>query len=139
MDKAKVVKKLNQALERELGEVVRYMHQSFWVKGRNAKKLRAFFREQSAESMEHATRLGEYIVGLGGQPVVKILEIYQPRQLSDRAMLEECVEHEQAALDGYLKILPLVAGNAKLTQAIRSLAREEGEHMAEIARMARKF
>ena len=40
MDKVKVVKKLNQALERELGEVVRYMHQSFWVKGKNAKKLR---------------------------------------------------------------------------------------------------
>ena len=139
MDKLKVVKKLNQALERELGEVVRYMHQSFWVKGKNAKKLRAFFREQSAESMDHATRLGEHIVGLGGQPVVKILEIYQPRKLSDRALLEECVEHEQAALDGYLRILPLVKGNVKLSKLIKGLAREEGEHMADIAKMARKF
>ena len=139
MDKPKVVRKLNQALERELGEVVRYMHQSFWVKGKNAKKLRAFFREQSAKSMDHATRLGEHIVGLGGQPVVKILEIYQPRKLSDRALLEECVEHEQAALDGYLRILPLVQGNAKLSKLVKGLAREEGEHMADIAKMARKF
>jgi bacterioferritin (cytochrome b1) len=139
MDKAKVVKKLNQALERELGEVVRYMHQSFWVKGKNAKKLRAFFREQSAESMDHATRLGEHIVGLGGQPVVKILEIYQPRALSDRALLEECVGHEQAALDGYLRLLPLVQGDAKLTKLIKGLAKEEGEHMAGIAKMAREF
>jgi bacterioferritin (cytochrome b1) len=98
MDKAKVVRKLNESLERELNEVVRYMHQSFWVKGKNAKKLRAFFREQSSESMGHATRLGEHIVALGGQPVVKILEIYQPRKMSDREMLLECVEHEQAAL-----------------------------------------
>jgi bacterioferritin (cytochrome b1) len=139
MDKLKVVKKLNQALERELGEVVRYMHQSFWVKGKNAKKLRTFFREQSAESMDHATRLGEHIVGLGGQPVVKILEIYQPRTLSDRALLEECVEHEQAALDGYLRLLPLVQGDLKLTKLIKGLAREEGEHMAGIAKMAQKF
>jgi bacterioferritin (cytochrome b1) len=139
MDKTKIVKKLNQALERELGEVVRYMHQSFWVKGKNAKKLRAFFREQSAESMDHATRLGEHIVGLGGQPVVKILEIYQPRALSDRQLLEECVEHEQAALDGYLNILPLVQGDAKLVRLIKGLAKEEGEHMAGIAKMAKKF
>ena len=67
MDKVKVIKRLNQGLERELNEVVRYMHQSFWVKGKNAKKLRAFFREQSSESMDHATRLGEQIVALGGK------------------------------------------------------------------------
>lgn len=138
MDKKRVVKKLNESLERELNEVVRYMHQSFWVKGKNAKKLRAFFREQSSESMGHATRLGEHIVALGGQPVVKILEIYQPRKMSDREMLLECVQHEQAALDGYLKIVPLVKGNAKLTALVKGLAKEEGEHIGDIVKMARK-
>ena len=51
MSKEKIIKKLNEALERELAEVVKYMHQSFWVKGPQRKKMVAFFREQSQESM----------------------------------------------------------------------------------------
>lgn len=139
MDKKKVIRRLNGALERELTEVVRYMHQSFWVKGRNAKKLRAFFREQSQESMGHATRLGEQIVALGGKPVVKILEIYEPKPMSDSAMLMECVEHEQAALEGYLRMLPLVQGHAGLKRLVSGLAKEEGEHMGEIRLMAKRM
>jgi bacterioferritin (cytochrome b1) len=138
MDKQKVIKRLNAALERELGEVVRYMHQSFWIKGRNAKRLKAFFREQSAESMDHATRLGAAVVELGGKPVVRILEIYEPKRQSERAMLLECVEHEQAACDGYLRLLPLVDGNPKLRRLVAGLAREEGEHIGQIRKWADK-
>lgn len=138
MDKKKVIKRLNAALERELIEVVRYMHQSFWLKGRNAKKLRAFFREQSEESMGHATKLGQAVVELGGKPVVRILEIYEPKPMSERAMLLECVEHEQAACDGYLKMLPLLQDNPKLKSLVAGLAREEGEHIAGIRRLAEK-
>src|SRR5258705_5208574 len=82
MDKQKVIKKLNEALERELAEVVKYLHQSFWVQGASRKKMVGFFREQSLESMDHAVRLGETIVALGGVPVVKILEIYEPQSHS---------------------------------------------------------
>jgi bacterioferritin (cytochrome b1) len=139
MDKAKVVKRLNAALERELNEVVRYMHQSFWVKGPRARRLRSFFREQSAESMGHATRLGEEIVALGGRPVVKILEIYEPKALSDAALLEECVGHEEAACEGYVKLLPLVQDHPRLKRLVASLAREEGQHIEAIRTMARRF
>ena len=139
MDKAKVIRRLNEALERELTEVVRYMHQSFWVSGRNAKAMRAFFREQSSESMGHATRLGEHIVALGGKPVVRILEIYEPKAMSNRAMLEECIQHEQEACDGYTRLLPLVKGDAKLTRLVGSLAKEEGEHIAGIRKMAKRL
>src|SRR6266576_3287316 len=98
MNREKVVKKLNQALERELTEVVKYMHQSFWVKGPGRKKMVKFFRGQSLESMDHAARLGEKIVELGGVPVVKILEIYEPKPHSPREQLLECVAHERAAM-----------------------------------------
>lgn len=139
MDTVKVIKRLNLGLERELGEVVRYMHQSFWVKGKNAKRLRAFFREQSTESMDHATRLGEQIVALGGKPVVKILEIYEPRSLSDKALLLECLRHEQEACDLYTKLLPLVQDDPGLKKVIAGLVREESGHMAGIRRLAAKL
>jgi bacterioferritin (cytochrome b1) len=138
MDKQKVIKKLNAALEREFTEVVRYMHQSFSIKGKDAAKLKAFFREQSAESMEHATKLGQAVVKLGGKPVVRILEIYEPSAKSARAMLLECVQHEQDACDGYLKMLPLVDGDPELRRLVAGLAREEGEHIAGIRKLAAK-
>jgi bacterioferritin len=140
MDREKVVKKLNQALERELAEVVKYMHQSFWVQpGPRRKKMVAFCREQSMESMGHATRLGEKIVAMGGVPVVKILEIYTPKAQSVKEMLLECAEDERKAKEGYEAMLPLVAGDKELTKLIKGLAREEAGHMAEIATMARKI
>ena len=138
MDKLKAIKKLNQALERELAEVVKYMHQSFWVQGPKRKKMVAFFREQSQESMGHAIRLGEKIVDMGGVPVVKILEIYEPKPQSMRAMLLECVEDERKAKEGYEKMLPLVEGDKELYKMVKGLAKEEAEHMAEIAAMAKK-
>jgi len=139
MDKVKVIKKMNAALERELHEVVRYMHQSFWVKGPRAPRLRAFFREQSRESMGHATLLGEQIVALGGRPVVRILEIYEPTGHSDVQLLEECVLHEEAACEGYKKMIPLVEGHPRLKKVIAGLAREEGQHIEAIRRMVKRF
>lgn len=138
MDKQKVIKKMNAALEREMTEVVKYMHQSFWVQGPKRKKMVDFFREQSSESMGHATRLGEQIVALGGVPVIKILEIYQPQELSMRQVLEDCVADERAAMEGYQKMLPLVEGDKALTKFVKALADEEAGHIAEIEQMARE-
>lgn len=138
MTKDKIVKKLNEALERELAEVVKYMHQSFWVKGPKRKKMVAFFREQSQESMGHAIQLGEKIVDMGGVPVVKILEIYQPKAQTMKEMLYECVEDERKAMEGYQKLIPLVEGDKELSKMIKGLAKEEAGHMAEIETMAKK-
>ncbi len=138
MDKTKVIKKMNAALEREMTEVVKYMHQSFWVQGPRRKKMVSFFREQSSESMGHATRLGEQIVALGGVPVIKILEIYQPKELSMRQILEDCVADERAAMESYQNMLPLVAGDKALTKFVKDLADEEAGHIAEIEKMARE-
>lgn len=138
MDKTKVIKKLNEALERELTEVVKYMHQSFWVRGKQRKKMVDFFREQSRESMDHAIRLGEKIVDMGGTPIVKILEIYEPKDHSIKEVLQECIRDERAAMEGYQKMLPLVAGDKALEKLIGGLAVEEGGHIAEIEKLAKK-
>jgi bacterioferritin len=138
MNNEKIIKKLNQALERELAEVVKYMHQSFWVQGPKRKKMVGFFREQSQESMGHAILLGEKIVDMGGTPVVKILEIYEPKPHNIKEILLECVEDERKAMEGYQQMLPLVETDKELHKMIKGLAKEEAEHMAEIEAMAKK-
>jgi bacterioferritin (cytochrome b1) len=138
MDTQKVVKKLNEALERELGEVVKYLHQSFWVQGVQRKRMVGFFREQSRESMDHAIRIGEQIVALGGTPVVKILEIYEPKPHSLKKILQDCVKGELAAMNGYKKMLPLVEDHPGLHRLLSQLATEEGQHVEEIKKMAKE-
>ncbi len=138
MDKQKVIKKLNEALERELNEVVRYLHQSFWVAGPGKAGLKKLCREQSRESMDHATRLGEKIVALGGDPVVKILEIYEPKRLGPEGMLKNDLKHEREALEGYREMLPLVEDDPDLKRMITQLVREEGEHVGEIERTLKR-
>jgi bacterioferritin len=138
IDREKVIRKLNEALERELAEVVKYLHQSFWVSGPLKKKMTAFFREQSRESADHAVRLGERIVAMGGTPVVKILEIYEPKPHTLKELLLECVEDERRAMLGYQKMLPLMKGDPSLHKMIAQLVKEEGGHMKEIEKMARK-
>jgi bacterioferritin len=138
MDKAKIIKKLNEALERELNEVVRYLHQSFLVFGPDRKPIVELFRENSRESMEHATQLGEKIVALGGDPVVKILEIYEPKRLSTAEMLANDLKQETEALEGYKAMLPLVEGDVALTSMISRLIEEETEHVEEMGKMVRE-
>ena len=74
-----------------------------------------------------------------GKPVVRILEIYEPRSLSDKALLLECLQHEQEACDLYVNLLPLVQDHPGLKKVIAGLAREESGHMAGIRRLAGKL
>ena len=74
MANAKVIAGLNQALEREMGNVIRYLHHSFLVRGVNRGPLVEFFRNQAQESFQHATAIGEKIVALGGHPCRKLAE-----------------------------------------------------------------
>lgn len=137
MDKVKVIKKLNEALERELNEVVRYLHQSFLVFGPNRKPIVEHFRENSRESMEHAIRLGEKIVSLGGDPIVKLLEIYEPKRLTTEQMLANDLKHETEALNGYKALLPLVQDDLALSGMVSRLIEEETEHVEEMGKMVK--
>ena len=137
MDKVKVIKRLNQALEHEMSSVARYLHQSFIVFGPHRKMIIELLREQAHDSMNHATKLGEKIVALGGDPVVKILEIYQPKGQSIAQMLREDLKSEREAMEGYAKMLPLVAQDVALSSMLTRLVEEETQHLEEIEKMVR--
>ena len=137
MDKKKVVARLNQALTHEMSSVARYLHQSFLVFGPHRKMIIALLREQSQDSMGHATLLGEKIVSLGGEPVVKILEIYEDKGQSIAEMLAADLRSEREAMEGYAKILPLVADDVALTSMLTRMVEEETQHLEEIEKMVR--
>jgi len=132
MDKQKVLQALNLDLEHEMTSIVRYLHHSFIVTGPIRAPLVSMFRKMAADSMQHATRLGEKIVALGGHPSVKIQEVYEPGEQTIEEMLRENLEAEREHLALYEKQLELVADNTPLRLMLEQVVVEESVHIDEL-------
>ena len=129
MDKKKVLEALNLDLENEMSAIVRYLHHSFIVTGPNRGPLVSMFRAQATDSMQHAIKLGEKIVALGGHPSVKIQEVYEPGEQTIEDMLEEDLEMEKHHLAEYEKQLGLVHDNTALKLMLEQILVEETAHV----------
>lgn len=99
--KEKLIKALNQDLEKEMAGIVRYLHHSFIVFGPNRGPLVQMFRTQASESTTHAIQLGEKITALGGHPTVKVDQVFEPGYQSVEDMIEEDLKAEKAQLQLY--------------------------------------
>ena len=133
--KAEVYRRMNDALEREMTMVSRYLHQSFLVAGPGSDEVVKNFRENVEESTLHATLLGECLVAEGGEPVVKILEIFKPEGQTVPEMMKENLEHEKIARDRYKELLPLCKPWPRIDKLIARLVKEESEHAAEMEKL----
>ena len=107
MEKAdeKLIKALNQDLEKEMAGIVRYLHHSFIVFGPNRGPLVQMFRTQATESMTHAIQLGEKITALGGHPTVKVDQVFEPGHQTVEDMLAEDLKAEKQQLGLYTEQL----------------------------------
>lgn len=97
----KLIKALNQDLEKEMAGIVRYLHHSFIIFGPNRGPLVQMFRTQATESTTHAIQLGEKITALGGHPTVRVEQVFEPGHQTVEDMLEEDLKAEKAQLKMY--------------------------------------
>jgi len=139
MDRDKVIATLNSILELELAGVVRSMHYSLMVFGRNRIPIVAWFRDEATESLQHAAQAGEYITSFGGHPSLAIGDLLETHKHDIEAMLQEAVEHEKHGIRLYRKLLELVENDdVRLEEYARSMIRSEEDHLDEIEKMLRK-
>jgi bacterioferritin len=139
MNKAAVIKQLNKLMASELEGANRYLHHSFMVFGFSRKPIVSYLREQSNESLAHATLLGEKIVALGGHPTVTIEAKWEPEKHTVRKMLEVNLAAERDALKDYLKLLEMVPDSeVALDEMIRDLVKQEQEHLEELEKYLRE-
>lgn len=139
MDRDRVIETLNRILELELAGVVRSMHYSLMVFGRNRIPIVSWFRDEATQSLEHAAQAGEYITSLGGHPSLKIGDLLETHKHDIEAMLQEAVEHEQHGIRLYRELLELVENqDVRLEEYARSMIRAEEDHLDEIEKMLRK-
>ncbi len=139
MDRDRVTDTLNRILELELAGVVRSIHYSLMVFGRNRIPIVSWFRDEATQSLEHAAQAGEYITSLGCHPSLKIGDLLETHEHDIEAMLREAVEHEQHGIRLYRELLELVENqDVRLEEYARSMIRAEEDHLDEIEKMLRK-
>lgn len=136
----KTIELLNAIMEFELAGVVRYTHYSLMVTGPNRIPIVDFFKAQATESLLHAQQAGEILTGIGGHPSQKISPIEESYQHSVSNLLNESLNHEQAALDMYKQLLTTVENaSVYLEEYTRSMIGTEELHTIELKKMLRDF
>ena len=108
-----VVKLLNEALATEIICTLRYRRHYFMAKGIHAEAVAPEFLEHATEEQQHADRIAERIVQLGGEPD------FSPDGLATRShseyveggslveMIKEDLVAERVAIESYLEMIPI--------------------------------
>lgn len=134
----KLIQHLNKDLERELAQIVRYLHHSFIVQGPIRGSLVGLFRQQAKESMDHAIKLGEKITALGGHPTVNVSQIFEPGDQTLEEMLKEDLAAEEEALKEYKKHHKEASGDIALRVLLEQIIFEEQNHVEDLRKYLKK-
>ena len=139
-DREIVLKLLNDSLATELVCVLRYRHDHFMARGIDSKPAADEFLQHATEELEHADRIAERIVQLGGEPR------FDPGELAGRSHSEyrtgrtvqdairENLIAERIAIDSYREMIRYVGDSDPTTRRLMEeiLATEE-EHADDLA------
>nr|VFK30176.1 MAG: bacterioferritin [Candidatus Kentron sp. MB]VFK34036.1 MAG: bacterioferritin [Candidatus Kentron sp. MB]VFK76207.1 MAG: bacterioferritin [Candidatus Kentron sp. MB] len=136
----KAVDILNTLMEIELAGVVRYTHYALMVYGYNRIPIVDWMKKNAQESLLHAHRAGEMVTLLGGHPSLKIGPLLETEKHDIGDILQESLQHEQAALDTYYQLLTIAeeGKSVLLEEYAREMIVEEELHRDEVDKMLRK-
>jgi bacterioferritin len=136
IERGDVIATLNSILEAELAGVVRYVHYSLMIFGHARIPIAKWMRGQADESLLHACEAGELVTTLGGHPSLKIGSLLETERHDIDQILLESLEHEQAALGLYKRLLDQTRDrNVLLEEYARRMIAAESAHVAEVAKM----
>jgi len=134
-DAKAVCKVLNDALATEIVCVLRYRRHYYMAQGIHSESVKEEFLEHAREEQEHADRIAERIVQLGGEPDLNPSGLLS-RSHSEyvegatlRDMIREDLVAERVAIDSYREIVQWLGQRDPTTRRIMEevLAKEE-EH-----------
>jgi bacterioferritin len=139
-DREKVLELLNEALATEIVCVLRYRHDYFVARGIDSKPAADEFLEHATQELEHADRIAERIVQLGGEPQM------DPAQLSARShseyrtgrTVQEAIREnliaERIAIDSYRGMIQYIGdGDPTTRRMMEEILATEEEHADDLA------
>jgi len=141
-DTQTAVRVLNTALATELVCVLRYKRHYFMARGIHSGPVAAEFLEHAGEEQEHADRIAERIVQLGGEPD------FAPDNLSTRShseyvegkalgdMIKEDLVAERIAIDSYREMIAYFSAfdstTRKMLEEIEATEEEHADDLADL-------
>ncbi|GGM27404.1 bacterioferritin [Pseudomonas asuensis] len=139
-DRDTIIKLLNDSLATEIVCTLRYKRHYFMATGIKASVAAAEFQEHATQEQEHADRLAERIVQLGGEPD------FNPEGLLTRShaqyaeghdlrdMIKEDLIAERIAIDTYREIVQYIGDKDPTTRRIfEDILAQEEEHADDMA------
>jgi bacterioferritin len=141
-DRAKVLDLLNEALATELVCTLRYRHDYFMARGIDSQAAADEFLEHARQELEHADRIAERIVQLGGEPsmdpsqlVARSHSEYRTGRTVQEAIRENLVA-ERIAIDSYREIVQYLGNNDPTTRRmLEEILAVEEEHADDLAEL----
>jgi len=145
-DRNEILRLLNDSLATELVCVLRYKRHYFMANGLKANVAAAEFLEHANQESQHADRLADRIVALGGEPE------FNPDTLTKRShaqyvagktlkeMVYEDLVAERIAIDSYREIIQYIADKDPTTRRIfEDILAQEEEHADDMAGLLKDF
>lgn len=139
-NKEMILDLLNKALATELVCVLRYRYHYFMAKGIQASSVAHEFIEHADQELQHADKLAERIVQLGGKPD------FCPDTLSKRShaeyiiptslkeMIKENLIAERIAIESYREVINFIGNTDPTTRKVlEDILAVEEEHAEELA------
>lgn len=144
-DPAEAVRILNEALATEVVCTLRYKNHYYMASGLNSESVKAEFLEHANEEQQHADKIAERIVQLGGEPN------FSPDGIATRShseyrsgetlvdLIKEDLVAERIAIDTYREIVDYFGENDPTSRRVMEevLAGEE-EHAEDMASLLQK-
>lgn len=141
-DRKVVTQMLNEALATELVCVLRYRRHFYAADGLLAEAVKKEFLVHSNEEQEHADKIAERIVQLGGEPnfdptglMSRSHSEYKPGTTLDDMIKEDLIA-ERIAVESYTEMVRYLEGKDHTTRRmLESILAVEEEHAEEMASM----
>ncbi|MDD2666242.1 MAG: ferritin-like domain-containing protein [Methanocellales archaeon] len=136
-DVKKLIELLNKAYADEWLAYYQYWVAAQIVRGNMKGAVTSELVEHAAEELEHAEKLSERIMQLGGTPITDMTELNEranckyvdPSDPDSRAILKLAIEGERCAIDVYTKLLAIVKDKDPVTyHIILDILKDEVEH-----------
>jgi bacterioferritin len=139
MDKAKLIKNLNEDLSNELSAIIQYITYSAQVTGPFRPQLVSFFLKEVPDEQGHAEFLANKVVALGGVPTTVAAPVAAAE--TNKELLEAVLEAERKAVAGYKERAQQADefGDVGLKVQLEDMVRDETEHAEQTERILRDW
>ncbi|HSX20449.1 MAG TPA: ferritin-like domain-containing protein [Gammaproteobacteria bacterium] len=131
-----LIAKLNDMLRQEHACAIRYATHAAVLTGPASESIKARLKEIAGDEIEHAEKLRDRIVALGGKPTMEV-HVHDLKEAYDLPTILQINMREEAdAIRNYTEILEMIPENdVILYETMREIIEGEQEHLEELSKL----